>query len=328
MAAAASSPASGIPFSLGNLLRLSTSAGDDGALYLCAARIILQRVRENDGADGGEIARETLLAGLLKRLELEERAAPTHERGLGVGEEGEGVGERWESVWQLCSVAAQIGKNQQKALLSFVCDCRHFQTCCCQLVSAALAVGQMCGALHDGHHLGRFLVQFYDQFWSNQIDLFDKHVGSITGATSDPNTVWYHCLNHLALLHTIQEMHKVTTPIMQQQGGIFTGSENQSSLRRSELETSTANSSVNACNLFLCEAISDPFAARLACAVPQVLAAVYKQSWNNDCEILGNKLKYIPTAEKKGVGLILKVGSDSRASLIADTVRDESICSM
>ena len=305
------------------LLRLAAaSSGEDGTFYLCAACIALQQEK------GGERKSEALLASLLQLLSAVSPACEStygwEENGVGGegGEEGEGEGEgeggwgvggRMGTVWQLCREAAKVGQENQKTLLRFVCGSCHFQVSCCQLVSAALAVGYNCGVLQGGEIINHFLMQILEQFWSIQIDRFAKQVGFINLAAVSENkastiNVWCSCIKHIALLHILQEMHRtLISKLLRQEMG-FPGPTSQTGLPTCRNETDTSGTStMKSCKLFLCEDISNPLATRLACVLPHILYGIYLQWWNNDHEILKSRKK-LPTTDKEGVGLILKVG--------------------
>ena len=274
---------------LGDLLRLAVSGEEEALLYFCATCLVLeQQSRER----GGETASEELLAGLLGQLnlELEERAkcrrGPTWD-GRELERSGEGVGEGpevwegewWESVWQLCREAARVvGAERRQTLESLVCECHHFQVVCCQLLATALAAARSCGFwLRERRLETRFLQRFLDDFWSVQVNRFATRVDPISdGAQLDVHTLWCCCLEHLVVLITI---HGVS----QEMVAPFTHAEE-----------------------FLCRNASNKLTVKLSHSFPQALRAVYQQWWNIDKEKLQNSSE-IPTINKKGTGLVLKV---------------------
>ena len=305
---------------LGDLLRLATSVRG-GTFYLCAACIALQQ-QQRPGKDV-ERANEALLASLLQQLERDSASFFSQdassvcegrvrgdeggeEEGNGVGNGGWREGEGEEGVWAgivqlfhgVTEDCAREGPSQ--TLLGFISDCRHFQASCNRFLLAALAVGCSCGIL-QGERLDHFLEQFHEEFWSSRIDLFAKHVGSIDSFVSEDKTsivnVFCSCLKHISFLHVLQEIQRT---LISAQDVILSRPTSQTSLHRDGSRTTL-------CNMFLCESISNPLAAGLARTVPQVLHAVYRTAWNNDHKSLSDDRK-IPTANKEGVGLILKVG--------------------
>ena len=274
---------------LGDLLRLVVSSvGEDGTLYLCGTCVVLERLSRERG---GETASEELIAGLLEQLHLalakcrhptcDEREPERGGRGVGEGPEWweKRAGERWESVWQLCrETVRDVGEERRQTLLSLVCECRHFAVVCCQLLATALAAGRSCGCWLNGRE-SRFLLE---RFWSAHIDRFADRVDPISDGTrgDDVHTIWCRCLEHLVLLVTIHEVSQ----------------ENQ--------DTTAPTSHTEQ---FLCQNTSNKLAIKLSRTFPQVLHAVYQQWWNSDKDTLQNSPE-IPTINKDGTGLILKVG--------------------
>ena len=273
---------------LGDLLRLVVSSvGEDGTLYLCGTCVVLERLSRERG---GETASEELLAGLLEQLHLalekcrhptcDEREPERGGRGVGEGPEWweKRVGERWESVWQLCrETVRDVGEERRQTLLSLVCECRHFAAVCCQLLATALAAGRSCVCWLNGRE-SRFLLQFVERFWSAHIDRFADRVDPISDGTrgDEVHTIWCRCLEHLVLLVTIHEVAQDTT-------------------------APTSHTE------FLCQNASNKLAITLSRSFPQTLHAVYQQWWNSDKDTLQNSPE-IPTINKDGTGLILKVG--------------------
>lgn len=287
---------------LEHLLGLATSSKDEH-FYCCAACISLLEEVKGDGDAG--TARETLLAAFLKQLESQLGVPKATWIGLeggrrreGEGEAGAGAGEWWESVWHLCHEAAQVGDNKQKTLLSFVSLSRHFQVRSCQLTSVALAIGQGSNVLQDTENLNNFLLQYYEQFWSIQIDLLAKHIGSVEDEQkSNTITGWYRCIQSLVLLHILNKIYEALTTALQcpALSGL---THTDASLKKVQTVTS--------CDLFLCESISTPLVDKLTFLVPRILHRVYSSMWSRDMETL-NTQRMIPTSEKKGFGLTLKV---------------------
>ena len=317
MGGAGTSMAAANSLVLGDLLRLAISSVEGNTFYLCAACNTLQQEKDVKRAN------EELLASLLQQLEreiatfsrdgftassacedyfrggeeLEEEEG--NETGWGGREDERGV---WAAVVQLYQGVAELCASEKspKALLGFISNCLHFQTSCNHFLLATLAVGWSCGVLR-GECLGHFLEQFHEQFWSSQIDQFAKRVGCINPFVIENKTSvvdgFYSCLKHVSLLHILQEMQRT---LIDAQDTIFSCQTSQTSLHGDRSRTTLGN-------VFLCEAISNPLATELARAVPQVLHAVYQAVWSSDRKMLTHDRK-IPTTNKDGVGLILKVG--------------------
>ena len=286
---------------LERVLGLATSGRDENFYYFCAACILLNE--ELKGAGGAEKARETLLAALLKQLEVKLGATWVGLEEQNGGREGEGetgVAKRWESVWHLYQEAAQVGDNKQETLLSFVSHSCHFQVVSCQVVSAALAIGYSCNVFRDMDHLNYILMQYYERFWSIWIDWLAQHIGTIDNSKQDTVTVWYNCLRHVALLHTLKGMYEAVTAAQKDRMATRYIHVHVCPSMNVNCQTMTSP------DMFLCDAISTPLVVGLVCVLPKVLNRVYQHVWRKDLESL-NARHHIPTAEKKGVGLILKV---------------------
>lgn len=291
--------AAATPIELFELLRQAISSTEDRNVYLCAACIVLQK------ESSVEQAYESLLSCVVQLLECQSAASSMCTCEIcGVGDgggvsggEGEGEGVRGRRVWQLCCEAAKFGVRNSQTLLGFVCACRHFQDCCCQLVLAALTVGCSCGFLREGKNLSHFLTHVYMEFWSSQIEQFAKKANSINMCIESSATdVWYSCIKHAALLHVLQQMHSVLNSKLGQY--TCTGS--------TGLSNETGTTLTTTCKQFLCEKTSNPLAVRLAHALPRVLHSMYQKWWKTDEEVLKNQ-KEIPAVNGEGVGLVLKV---------------------
>ena len=252
-----------------------------------------------------------LLAGLLELLEVEVGRAVFGLCGEVEDDKVEGeksVGEeRWESFWQLCLEAGRVGGENEKTLLSFVCECHHFQTTTCQLVLAALSIGgggSCCGVLHERENVNWFLLEFHKQFWTNRIQyLFSKHASSLS--LKQPNTLnaaWSQCIKHISLLYTIQEMHHI---LAQAENDVLITSPTNS-LRPEINHTEAAATADSTSSLFLCSDISNSLAKRLAHTLPCTLHSMYLGWWSNDTEHL-NITHEIPTIHKEEIGHIIKV---------------------
>lgn len=286
------------------LLRQAVSSTEDGNFYLCAACIALRQ--ENSV----ERARKSLLASVLQLLERQSAASSlcTCEIcgvGGGSGREGEGARGRRDDVWQLCCEALKFGEGNSKTLLSFVCDCHHFQECCCQLVLAALAVGCSHDFLREGENLSHFLTHVYMQFWSPQIERFSKQVNSISTSTekNEPSTIdgWSDCIKNVALLHVLQQMHSLLESKLEQ----YTCTDSTCQTGLSSETGTSRTSTIVTCRQFMCEETSKPLTVRLAHA--HILHSMYLKWWRNDEDDLKNR-KEIPAVNRERVGLVLKVG--------------------
>ena len=220
------------------------------------------------GEAGGEAASGALLAGVIEQLG---RAGEREGEG---GEKGEG--DTWECVRRLCQETGRAGEEAQ-TLSMFVGECRRLQLACCQLLPASLAAARACQFWRPDLERD-FLGQFAERFWSPLVDRLAERVAPLSdsGRTS-------HVIKHLSLLHSIQEVFHA----------VFDAAGNKDTL--SSLHSS-----------FLCEKTCTKLAVNLSNRFPRALHIAYQQWWSADEKTLKNR--QIRTVDKKGAGLVLKVG--------------------
>lgn len=218
--------------------------------------------------NGEEEASEALLSGLLGQLQ---DPAKTSVEKVVVEWWNKNTRETWEYLWQLSAEAPATSGRQ--TLASFVCDCRHFQAFSCQLAVVALAAGRVCGFWsHDLEN--RFVQQFAGRFRSVLIDRFiNPAVPNSNGPTEDVE--WWDCLRNLSLLLTTSEIStKFLAPLTVKED--------------------------------LCRGPSGKMAVQLAHSLPGIFHAAYKKWWQRDEKLIKSDHQ-IPTADKKGAGLLIKV---------------------